>query len=230
MSSLASLLSQVRAQIEKSGASAKLIAVSKTVPVERVFEAYEAGQRDFGENKVQELSEKAPKLPDDINWHFIGRLQTNKVKYLFPKSGSGQASIPLIHSLDRVSLAEALQEMAQKRGVRTVPCLLQVNSSGEESKAGFSEEELLTFLKQWPKDSCLEFRGLMTMAPLTKDAALIRETFSLTRKLLERLREEFSEYPWKELSMGMSGDFEIALKEGATMVRVGSAIFGERNK
>lgn len=236
MTAVGENLKKIRAQIknlqiassEKPDFSVRVIAVSKTVPIERMMEAYEEGQRDFGENKVQELAEKRPQMPADVCWHFIGRLQTNKVKYLFSDLSKNEGKIPFIHSVDRESLALEIEKTATKNGVHHLPVLLQVNLSGETTKAGFSERALLSFLDMWPRDSRVRFEGLMTLAPLTEDNELIRKVFSSTRKLFETLKKNYPAFAWKYLSMGMSGDYAIAIKEGATHVRVGSAIFGER--
>lgn len=205
--------------------------VTKTVSVERIREAFEAGHRDFGENRVQELLEKKPQLPAEIRWHFIGHLQTNKVKSLL--NGSGGASF-LVHSLDRIPLAEEIEKQAEKKGIE-VDALLEVNTSGEATKSGFSPEEFPAALEKIKALNRIRVRGLMTIAPLTEEEQKIRSSFRTLRELRDRLFPNSSagrrigegEAPL-ELSMGMSSDFEIAIEEGATIVRIGSAVFGER--
>lgn len=202
-----------------------LIAVSKTHPPETVMEAYQAGQRIFGENKVQELVAKYEALPKDIEWHLIGHLQTNKVKYIAP-------FVHLIHSVDSEKLLMEINKQGVKAG-RTIQCLLQIHIAREESKFGFSEDEARALLstrtlEQWP---AVEVCGLMGMASLTADLEAVRLEF----RSLASLFESFKKSPlpanvrMQELSMGMSGDYSVALQEGSTMVRVGSAIFGNRS-
>jgi len=200
----------------------KLVAVSKTFGSQVVMEAYQLGLRDFGENKVQELLEKQAALPDDIRWHMIGRLQTNKVKEIVGK-------VALIHSLDRVDLFEKIEMEARKQKIVRVECLLQVNVSGEETKAGFPPEQVDEFLRGVASDSPVKIVGLMTMAPMTEKQDEIRNVFRQTKILFDRLRRDFSQFDFKNLSMGMSGDFKIAIEEGATMIRIGSALFGNRS-
>lgn len=207
--------------------------VTKTVSVERIREAFEAGHRDFGENRVQELVEKKPELPADIRWHFIGQLQTNKVKLLF-KAFDGATEPFLLHSLDRIALAEEIEKQAEKRGIE-VEAFLEVNTSGEATKSGFSPEDLPAAAQKIKALNRIRIRGLMTVGPLTQDEQKIRSSFRTLRELRDRL---FPNWPAGrpieekgvplELSMGMSSDFEIAIEEGATIVRIGSAVFGER--
>ena len=199
-----------------------LIAVSKTFPAETVREAYEAGLRVFGENRPQELREKSQLLPDDIEWHFIGHLQTNKIKYVLPTAR-------LIHSVDSLHLAQALSEFAQKKNLQ-VPILLEVNTSGEASKFGFKPEETAQAFSQINALPHLELRGLMTIGPLTDDAGRIRKAFRELRTLRDEVRKQWGVEKTAILSMGMSGDFEIAIEEGATHIRLGTAIFGKRGK
>ena len=199
-----------------------LIVVSKTFPAEIVRQAYEAGLRIFGENRPQELREKSNVLPDDIEWHFIGHLQTNKIKYVLPTAH-------LIHSVDSLHLAQALSEFAQKKQLQ-VPILLEVNTSGEASKFGFQPEETVQAFSQINTLPNLELRGLMTIGPLTDDADRIRQAFRQLCALREDLHKQWGEQKTAILSMGMSGDFEIAIKEGATHIRLGTAIFGERGR
>jgi PLP dependent protein len=201
-----------------------LVAVSKTKPSDIIQEAYEAGQRDFGENKAQELAMKAEALPNDIQWHMIGHLQTNKVKYIAP-------FVHLIHSVDSLKVLVEINKQAQKSG-RTINCLLQVHIAEEETKFGFSESEIIQLLKDDTLKTMknIVIIGLMGMATFTENAEQVRKEFRSLKQLFERLKIE--ELPdtvsMKELSMGMSGDYTIALEEGSTMVRIGSALFGER--
>lgn len=198
-----------------------LIAVSKTFSSDAIRGAYDLGLRDFGENKVQELLQKKSALPEDIRWHMIGRLQTNKVKEVVGK-------VALIHSLDRLELFDKINLEAQKQKIQSVECLLQVNMSGEVSKAGFAPEQIESFLNQIPENVAVKIKGLMTMGPLTEDRAEIRRVFQETKTLFEKLKVSHEKFEWKHLSMGMSGDFEIAIEEGSTMVRIGTALFGAR--
>ena len=199
-----------------------LISVSKTKPLEMLKEAYAAGSRDFGENKVQELCDKIPEMPEDIRWHMIGHLQTNKIKYIIGKTA-------LIHSVDTLHLAEAIEKEAAKRKL-VADILIEVNVAGEDSKLGTSDieanKELIRSISAF---SHLHLCGLMTIAPYTDDAETNRPYFRSLRELLysEDMRRYFPDKP--VLSMGMSGDYEIAVEEGATHVRVGTGIFGERN-
>jgi len=202
----------------------RLIAVSKTKPVEKIMEAYQEGHRLFGENKVQELVPKYEALPKDINWHMIGHLQSNKVKYIAP-------FISMIHSVDSIKLLEEVNKQGLRLN-RIIPCLLQVHIAEEESKFGFSPDEVIQFIQSSgpPLLKGIRVSGLMGMATLTGDNEQIRKEFKGLKKLFDRINS--SALPegieMKELSMGMSGDFNIAIEEGSTMIRVGSAIFGER--
>lgn len=211
-------------QGELKSHQARLIAVSKTHPVEKIKEAYDAGQRIFGENKVQELTEKQPHLPDDVQWHLIGHLQRNKVKYIAP-------FISLIHSVDSDRLLEEINKQGE-RNQRVIHCLLQVYIAKEETKFGWDAAELKRFL-QSPTLAAMKFisvDGLMGMATLTADATQVQHEF----KSLHHLFMELKSLPlppnvqMQELSMGMSSDYKIALQEGSTMVRIGTAIFGSR--
>jgi len=203
----------------------KLIAVSKTKPVEELLEAYEAGVRDFGENKVQELVEKQEKMPKDINWHMIGHLQRNKVKYIAP-------FVHLIHGVDSVKLLKEINKQAKKAD-RTISCLLQVHIAKEESKFGFDEKELLELIdgEEIQEMKNIKIEGLMGMATYTEEEEVVRSEFSALRELKEKIKEKSLpvNMEMKELSTGMSGDYLIAQEEGSTMVRIGSAIFGSRN-
>lgn len=196
-----------------------LIAVSKYFGTDAIMQAYDAGQIDFGENKAQELDSKFNELGEKIAWHFIGNLQKNKVKYVIK-------SAELIHSVTSVSLAGEINKRAESLG-KIQKVLIQVKTSDEDTKSGVAGEEAGKLIK-----ACGEFKnllpvGLMTMAPLTQDENLIRKSFSDLRKLRDELNARGSDL--KELSMGMTSDFEIAIEEGATMLRIGSAIFGERD-
>jgi hypothetical protein len=196
----------------------RLVLVTKTVGPQRVLEAYQTGERDFGENRVQEWQEKKDALPRDINWHLIGHLQTNKVKYVI-----GQAA--LIHSLDRLELADAIEKQAKAKGIAEVPCLVQVNMSGEESKFGLDPAGGEDFAGQMSLRPSIKICGLMSIGPLTEDEGKIRECFRKTRELREDLKRKFPQYDWDILSMGMSADYKIAIEEGANMLRIGSLIF-----
>lgn len=202
----------------------KLIAVSKTKPILLLKEAYEAGIRDFGENKVQEIVEKQPQMPSDVRWHMIGHLQRNKVKYLAP-------FVHLIHGVDSFRLLKEIDKQGKKAD-RKLAVLLQLHIAEEESKFGFDESELAAMLgdEAFGKMEHIQIRGLMGMATFTEDESQIRKEFQQLRSIFERLKvldlPEFVQL--EELSMGMSADYLIAQEEGSTMVRIGSAIFGDR--
>ena len=223
----------------------RLVAVSKYHPAEAIQEAYDAGQRLFGESHAQELREKQPALPQDIEWHFIGHLQTNKVKYIAPYVG-------LIHSADSPRLLEEINRQAMKAG-RIIRCLLQLHVAQEETKFGFTTDEALAYLDSgaWQHLEGVQLAGIMAMASNTDDTARIRQDFRRARQFFERaqhdyfpnnlqssisnlplgtcdasLREESSTF--SECSMGMSDDWPIAAEEGSTLVRIGTAIFGAR--
>lgn len=202
-----------------------LIAVSKTKPVEDLLEAYEAGVRDFGENKVQEMVDKQPYLPTDVRWHMIGHLQRNKIKYIAP-------FVHLIHGVDSYKLLKAIDKEGKKID-RVIPCLLQVHIAQEDTKFGFDEGELLDMLGDASLHELthVQVKGLMGMATFTEDEQLIRGEFRKLKELCERLKGRSTppNFDLRELSMGMSGDYLIAQEEGSTMVRIGSAIFGKRN-
>ncbi|MFR4163251.1 MAG: YggS family pyridoxal phosphate-dependent enzyme [Paraclostridium sordellii] len=200
-----------------------LIAVSKTVDVDAIKEAINSGATDFGENKPQELARKFETIGDDVNWHLIGSLQTNKVKYIIDK-------VYMIHSIDRLSLCDEIQKRAEKIE-KIVNCLIQVNISKEESKHGILEENAIDFVKIISKNyPNIRIKGLMTMAPNTDDKELVRSVFKGLKDLAIKIdKENIENISMDELSMGMSNDFEIAVEEGATFVRVGTSIFGQRN-
>ncbi len=202
-----------------------LVAVSKTKPLEDLKEAYESGIRDFGENKVQELQWKQPEMPEDVKWHMIGHLQRNKVKYIAPY-------VYLIHGVDSVRLLNEINKQGAKIG-RKIPVLLQMHIAAEETKFGFSEEEVEAFLQEATEESyaSVEIKGLMGMATNTDDQAQVRKEFKGLKSFFDSLQSK--KHPllstMNELSMGMSGDYQIAQEEGSTMVRIGSSIFGARN-
>ncbi len=199
-----------------------LIAVSKTKPVEMLREAIEHGMVDFGENKVQEMCDKIDVIPEKLNWHMIGHLQRNKVKYIVDKSY-------LIHSVDSLRLAEQINAEAQKKNV-VCDILLEVNIANEESKFGLSSEEVPELLAKIKNMKNVRVKGLMTIAPFVDNPEDNREHFRNLHKLFIDMREQTSDNISMEvLSMGMTGDYEVAIEEGATMVRVGTGIFGARN-
>lgn len=197
----------------------RLLAVSKTFPAEAIRELYDAGVRIFGENRVPELEAKAAVLPDDIEWHFIGRLQSNKARKTVRLAR-------LIHSVDSPALLERLDRVAGEEGVRP-GILLEVNVSGEESKAGMSPAGLEAFARQAAACENLDFRGLMTMAPFDAEPVRIAAIFEMLQLLRDELELKLDR-KLPELSMGMSGDFEIAVRHGSTIVRIGTRIFGAR--
>lgn len=198
----------------------KLIAVSKTLPSDIVRHAYDAGHRAFGENRVQELEAKASVLPGDCEWHMIGHLQRNKVKVALQYAA-------LIHSIDSRRLLNRLEKIAAQRG-QQVPILLQTNVAGEDSKYGVSPEDTRQLLEDTISSSHIDCRGLMTMAPYGAAATELHRIFGELRELRNQLADQF-DTALPELSMGMSSDYKIAIMEGATMVRVGTAIFGSRH-
>ena len=199
-----------------------LIAVSKTKPVPDLQEAYDAGARDFGENHVQELIQKIPVLPNDIRWHMIGHLQRNKVKYIVGK-------VYLIHSVDSLRLAEEINKESLKAGVVS-NILLEVNVAGEDSKWGGNLEETIELVKEVSKLPGLSVKGLMTVAPFTEDPESNRKYFRKLRELSVDIKgRNIDNISMGVLSMGMTGDYEVAVSEGATYVRVGTGIFGARN-
>lgn len=195
----------------------KLIGVTKYVSIERAKEALEAGVTDLGENRDQGLLDKYEVLKDVPNWHYIGSMQTRKVKNVIDK-------ITYIHSLDRLSLAEEIQ----KRSKKPINCLVQVNVSGEESKHGLSPEATLDFIEELAAFDKVKVVGLMTMAPFTDDEQVLRGCFRKLKNLQAEIQKaELSHAPCKELSMGMSNDFMVAIEEGSTMIRIGTALVGE---
>lgn len=207
---------------EREANDCVLIAVSKTKPVEMLKEVYDAGCRDFGENKVQEILDKYDKLPKDIRWHMIGHLQTNKVKYIVDK-------VAMIHSVDSVKLAKEISKEAVKHDV-TMPVLLEVNVAEEESKFGFSVEEVVAAVEEIAELPGIQVEGLMTIAPFVEDAEENRVYFKQLKQLaVDISAKNIDNIRMRLLSMGMSGDYLVAVSEGATYVRVGSSIFGSRS-
>lgn len=199
-----------------------LIAVSKTKPVEMIREVYDAGTHIFGENKPQELKEKVPQLPADAKWHMIGHLQRNKIKYIIDKAC-------MIHSVDSLRLAGAIDEEAGKHGI-VMPVLVEVNVAGEESKFGIAPEETEEFVRKISVLPHIRVEGLMTIAPFTENPEDNRNYFRMLRKLCVDINaKNIDNVNMCNLSMGMTGDYEVAVEEGATMVRVGTGIFGERD-
>jgi PLP dependent protein len=202
----------------------KLIAVSKTNTVESIRQVYDAGHKTFGENRAQELIEKIPQLPSDIEWHFIGHLQTNKVKYII-------SSVSCIQSIDSLKLLCEVNNEAMKNN-RIIDCLLELYIASEDSKMGLDFEEACALLESdaYSKMGNIKICGVMGMATFTDDTTLIRKEFENLKAYFEQVKEKyFKDKPYfKEISMGMSGDYQIAIEEGSTMVRIGTAIFGER--
>ncbi|MFW6326801.1 MAG: YggS family pyridoxal phosphate-dependent enzyme [Bacteroidota bacterium] len=203
---------------------AELVAVSKTKTPKTIMEAYDAGQKVFGENKVQELIDKKDELPEDIQWHMIGHLQRNKVKYIAP-------FITLIHSVDSLKLLKAIEKEGEKNG-RIIECLLQMHVAKEETKFGMDEEELKQLLSstEYLELKHVKIRGLMGMATFTGNMEIVRDEFRYLKKLFDQTSNSFfnGNPDFSILSMGMSHDYKIAIEEGSTMVRIGSSIFGER--
>ena len=213
----------LKALYEKLPSAVKLVAVSKFHPVSRLMEAYDAGQRVFGENRPQELAAKVPQMPADVEWHFIGHLQTNKLKLVLPY-------VSLVQSLDSLHLLEAIDKWGRENG-KTVDVLLELHLGAEETKHGFSEEEILAVIGAGkPPLENVRIRGLMGMATNTEDEGVIEADFARIEALFQRIRAEHPELrdTFTELSIGMSGDWPIAVRHGATMVRIGTDIFGER--
>lgn len=222
-------LMQVRKNIEaacqKAGRNPEevtLIAVSKTKPVPMLEEAYQAGSRDFGENKVQEIMDKYPVLPDDIRWHMIGHLQRNKVKYIVDK-------VSLVHSVDSLRLAEEISRQAEKKQTE-LDILVEVNIAQEESKFGTSQAEAAQLVEEIAKLPCIHVKGLMTIAPFVEHPEENRKYFRQIKELsVDIEKKNIDNVSMSVLSMGMTNDYMVAVEEGATMVRVGTGIFGERN-
>lgn len=216
---------EIQAACQRSGRNREdvtLIAVSKTKPVEMLNEAYDFGVRVFGENKVQELADKYEVMPKDIHWHMIGHLQRNKVKYIIDK-------VDLIHSVDSIRLAETIEKEAAKHNI-TANILIEVNVAREESKFGLMPEELEEFIAKIAEFSHIHVKGLMTIAPFVDDPEENRPIFARLRKLsVDIAKKNVDNITMSILSMGMTNDYLVAIEEGATMVRVGTGIFGARN-
>lgn len=203
-----------------------LVAVSKTKPNEAILEAYEAGQRIFGENKIQEMSDKYEALPKDIEWHMIGHVQRNKVKYMAP-------FVSLIHGVESLKLLIEINKQAKKNN-RVISCLLQLFIADEETKFGLSETELFEILdsEEFKSLNHIKIVGLMGMATFTEDKTYIEEEFSSLKKIFDKIKKQYNHLPntdFNTISMGMSNDYKIAIACGSNMIRVGSTIFGERN-
>lgn len=208
----------------KLGKSTKLIAISKTKPVSLLKECYDAGQRRFGENKVQEMVEKQSQLPPDIEWHLVGHLQTNKVKYI-------ASFVGMIHSVDSLKLLIEINKQAEKHQ-RIISCLLQIYIAKEETKFGLDEAEVMALLNDASFQSLknISIAGVMGMATNTDDMNQVRNEFHQLKILSDKLKNLYASeaHPFNEISMGMSSDYELAIAEGSTLVRVGSSIFGTR--
>lgn len=204
--------------------NARLVAVSKTQPAEKILELYNSGQRIFGENRVQELLEKYPSLPGDIEWHLIGHLQTNKVKYIAP-------FIRMIHSVDSLKLLKEINKEALKHN-RTIPCLLQFHIASEETKFGLNIDEAESLLESddFKRLENIEMVGVMGMATNTENKELVRKEFHNLKEIFTRLKDKYfsGTLYFREISMGMSGDYKLALEEGSTLVRTGSILFRSR--
>ncbi len=230
MNTIAVNIAQIRERIDqaclRSGrnpAEVHLIAVSKVKPAQLVEAAFAAGQQLFGENYVQEFCDKAEQVEAPVSWHFIGALQTNKVKYL-------RGKVEMIHSVDRLALAQEIDKQWRKLG-KFVDILIQVNLGDESSKSGCSPDKLVQLAKDISNLENIRIKGLMCLPPFSAEPEEVRPWFRQLRQLRDELAAlKLPKVEMKELSMGMSGDFEVAVEEGATLVRVGTAIFGERNK
>jgi hypothetical protein len=222
---LAQVEKNINAACKKSGrdrSEVTLIAVSKTKPVDMLRTVYDCGIRNFGENKVQEMCDKMEVLPDDIKWHMIGHLQTNKVKYIIGRT-------ELIHSVDSVHLAEEIQRQAVKKDL-TVPILIEVNIAEEESKFGIHKEDTIALVREIAAFDHLKIKGLMTIAPFVENPEDNRLYFREIKQLSVDIKNQnIDNVAMDILSMGMTGDYMVAIEEGATLVRVGTGIFGERN-
>ncbi|SDZ96615.1 YggS family pyridoxal phosphate-dependent enzyme [Psychroflexus halocasei] len=215
---IAQNLEEIKSQV---GPNVTLVAVSKTKPESDIMEAYNAGHRVFGENKIQEMADKYESLPKDIEWHMIGHVQSNKVKYMAP-------FVTLVHAVHKMKLLKEINKRA-KQNNRVIDCLLQVKIADEDSKYGMSVNETEAFLKDERLNNFenVRIKGLMGMATFTDDEEQLKHEFSILQNLYHKLEKEYSEFD--TLSMGMSGDYEVAIAHDSNMVRVGSSIFGERN-
>ena len=215
------MLSSIKAELPEQ---VRLVAVSKYHPVEMIQEAYDAGQRLFGENHVQEMTQKYALLPKGIEWHFIGHLQTNKVEYIAP-------FVSLIHSVDSLKLLKEINKQAEK-AQRVIPCLLQIHIAKEETKFGFSFDECREMLRQgeWKNLKNVQLCGVMGMGTFTDNVDQVRSEFHSLKDFFDEIKENvFSDNPsFREISMGMTDDYPIAIEEGSTLIRIGTKIFGER--
>ncbi|MES2872705.1 MAG: YggS family pyridoxal phosphate-dependent enzyme [Bacteroidota bacterium] len=220
--SIAAKITAIKEELKNTGV--KLIAVSKTKPVESITEAYDAGQRVFGENTVQELVEKHEKLPKDIEWHLIGHLQSNKVKYIAP-------FISMIHSVDSLKLAQEINKQALKHN-RVIDCLLQIYIADEDTKFGLDFAEAIELLRseEFKVLKNVRIRGVMGIATLTENTRMIKDEFYELKTFYTGLKETFfrKDPDFTEISMGMSGDYKLAIEQGSTMIRLGSTLFGNR--
>lgn len=221
--SLATNIATIKSEIEQLGIT--LVAVSKTKPISDIQEAYDAGQRIFGENLVQELTEKYEHLPNDIQWHMVGHLQRNKVKYIAP-------FISLIHGVDSLKLLKEINKQAQKHG-RVIDCLLQVHIADEDTKFGLGHDEVIELLRTDELSELTHVRivGLMGIATNTPNERVVKEEFYELKMLFDGVKQSFfrKEESFSILSMGMSADYKLAIEQGSTMVRLGSTIFGTRD-
>jgi pyridoxal phosphate enzyme (YggS family) len=219
-----SIKSNINILKESIPSEVKVVAVSKFHSSEEIMEAYEAGQRIFGENRVQELVQKSEDLPKDIEWHFIGVLQRNKVKQIAP-------FISLIHSVDSMRLMQEIDKQAAANN-RSISCLLQIHIAEEDTKSGFTPNECLQFLSDgvWKEYTHVKLTGIMGMATFTDNSDKVRSEFQKLRQLFDKVKTDYfaNDSDFKEISMGMTGDYPVAINEGSTMIRVGTLIFGER--
>ena len=216
MNSIQKNLKRIKKEV---GDNVLVVAVSKTKSIDCIKKAYETGHRDFGENKIQEMTSKFNDLPKDINWHMIGHIQTNKVKYLAPY-------VSLIHSLDSLKLAKEINKQAIKNN-KIIECLIQYRISNEETKFGLNENEVMDIIKLQDNFSGLRITGLMGMASFVDDQNVIDKEFKKLKSLFDRIKS--SNKNFRIISMGMSLDYNLAIKNGSNMIRIGSKIFGERN-
>lgn len=219
MTTIADKIKSIKTELPEN---VSLVAVSKTKSNIEILEAYQAGQRVFGENKVQEMTQKWSELPKDIEWHMIGHVQRNKVKYMAPY-------VSLIHGVDSLKLLKEINKQAKKEE-RVISCLLQMHIAEEETKFGFDEDELKSLIDSGVLKELahIQIQGLMGMATFTENAKQIRKEFKTLKRMYDTLKKALTSIT--ELSMGMSGDYPIAIEEGSTMIRIGSSIFGTRNK
>ena len=215
-------IAQAAQRVHRNPDDIKLVAVSKVFPAEDIKSVYDMGIRSFGESRPQEFRDKVPLLPEDIEWHFIGPLQSNKIKYVLPHAH-------LVHAVDSLKLAISLAEYGKKNGI--VPqILVEVNTSGQKEKHGFLPGHAVDSILEINALENLEVKGLMTMAPYTEDTYRIGKSFSMLYNLYTKLARHMKKDSFTELSMGMTGDFEIAIEEGSTIVRIGTGIFGPRRR